>query len=110
MYGDVDWTDKLDGDAYKKIFECNSQPDKCKLYWVPNCEHNPQFENPIAFANIMRMAMLDEEDLPVLKASEYPKEGVAETHGDDNRSVAHEDAGIEDLSPASVVNDSGLKL
>ena len=46
LYGELDWTLRVDGDAYKTILENNKQPEKCKMYIVPGADHNMHMDNP----------------------------------------------------------------
>ena len=67
LYGKLDWTVKCDGDAYKTIFEANKDPSKCKMYWVPDADHNMHMDNPRAQANLIFNDIFG-TNLPILNA------------------------------------------
>ena len=48
LYGTLDWTVKVDGDAYKSIIAANKQPDQCKVYFIEDADHNLHMDNPKA--------------------------------------------------------------
>ncbi len=40
IYGEHDWTLRIDKDSYKQIIECNMNISDCHMHIVPDSDHN----------------------------------------------------------------------